>query len=1038
MKKKFHYTPPQNGYPEWNNNPEIFQLNRMEAHSTLMPYRTREEALAGRRYASDYFKSLNGTWKFSFAENPEQRIRHFYEADYDCSSWDEIPVPSHWQLQGYDYPQYTNVTYPWTGKEDIQPPFAPVNYNPVGSYVRTFAVPDTWQGLPVYISFQGVESAFYVWLNGELVGYSEDTFTPAEFDLTPYLQEGENKLAVEVYRWCDASWLEDQDFWRLSGIFRDVYLYATPKAHIYDFFAVPHLDENYEHAQLEIKGLVMNALGLELGSLTVGAALYDSNQIPVWAAPVAVTVPIGGEEKLEWSLKAPVRSPQKWSAESPVLYTLVLELKNEAGESEEFISCRVGFRSFEIKDKQMMINGKPIMFKGVNRHEFHPERGRAVTYEDMVRDIQLMKQYNMNAVRTSHYPNHPLWYELCDEYGLYVIDETNLETHGSWTYGQKGLGGAIPGSNPQWTANVLDRCNSMFQRDKNHPSIVIWSLGNESFGGDNFLYMKQFLKEHDPSRIVHYEGVFHYRPSEDASEIESQMYSSVQQVEHYARNNPQKPFILCEYSHAMGNSNGNLFKYWDLFYQYDVLQGGFIWDWIDQSIIAYTDEGQPYFAYGGDFGDTPNDGNFCGDGIIFADRTVSPKIFEVQKCYQNVWFEAVDLAKGIVKLTNRHLFTNTNAYDVYWEVWKEGAVLQSGTLIADVEPLQSGKIAIPFTLPGKADAQGEYLLNVSLRLKQDTLWAAAGYEIAWEQFKLPVSAKLTVLQCANIPLTINENDDQVTVSGSGFQAIFDCGTGSLASYQVQGTECLQGPVVPNFWRAVTDNDRGNKLDVRCATWREVSLNRHLSSVHFQQEVGGTKACFQALYSLATEPAASTCQLTYTVTGDGKVNVHMVLVPGNGLPELPEVGVRFDMPASFEQLNWYGRGPHENYWDRKTGAKVGIYEGTVAEQMVPYLKPQECGNKTDVRWAQITNQDGIGLRISGQPTIEMSALPYSPFELEAHDHPYKLPASGKTAVRIHYKQMGVAGDDSWNARTHPEFTLYANRTYEYCFVLEGTK
>ena len=586
-----NYKKPDNGFPEWNNNPEIFQVNRLKAHSTLMPYETVEEALKGDRNNSTFIKSLNGDWKFSFAENPEQRNTDFYKEDYDCSDWDEIKVPGHWQLQGYDYPQYTNVIYPWVKTEDIKPPFAPEKYNPVGSYVKTFTLPSQWEDNPVYISFKGVESAFYLWVNGDFVGYSEDSFTPADFDITPYLKEGENKLAVEVYRWCDASWLEDQDFWRLSGIFRDVFLYSTPQLHIYDFKVNTDLDEDYKDSDLVINANVINYDGEYKGKLLVEGQLYDKEGNPILNQPISMEAEMGDDKSIDLQGKAFVENPLKWSAEHPNLYTLVLSLKDEDGNLLETESCRVGFRKFEIKDNLMLINGKRIVFKGVNRHEFHPDKGRAIDREDMLADIILMKSYNINAVRTSHYPNDELWYDLCDEHGLYVIDENNLETHGTWCMGQT-EDEIIPASKPEWTDALIDRCNSMYQRDKNHPSVLIWSLGNEAWGGDNFIEMHKFFKDNDPLRIVQYEGIVHARKWEAASDVESQMYSKVGTLEHYANSNPKKPFILCEYSHSMGNSTGNLKKYCDLFDKYPVLQGGFIWDWIDQALTATLPDGR--------------------------------------------------------------------------------------------------------------------------------------------------------------------------------------------------------------------------------------------------------------------------------------------------------------------------------------------------------------------------------------------------------------------------------------------------------------
>jgi beta-galactosidase len=1032
--KKFHYVAPANGFPEWNNNPDIFQLNRMPAHTTFMPYHTVEEALKGERTESGYYKSLNGQWKFSFAENPDQRIKEFYEQDYDASSWDEIKVPSHWQFQGYDYPHYTNRIYPWEGKEDIQPPFAPVNYNPVGSYIRTFTIPESWDGSPVYLSFQGVESAFYVWVNGDLVGYSEDTFTPAEFDITPYLIDGENKLAVEVYRWCDASWLEDQDFWRLSGIFRDVYLYSAPNVHIYDFSVVTELDKQYEDAMFKIKAKITNYDQRAHSKMTLEAILYDRSNHTIFDKPLTMEVQLeDGGSSCEVQTDRLVKKPHKWSAESPDLYVLVLVLKDEHGEIAHTASCKVGFRSFEIKDGLMCINGEPISFKGVNRHEFHCDRGRSVTYEDMVHDIVLMKKHNINAVRTSHYPNHPLWYDLCDEYGLYVVDEANLETHGTWKYGQKEEGGAIPGSKPEWTDNVLDRCRSMLKRDKNHPSVIIWSLGNESFGGDNFIKMHDYLKEADPTRIVHYEGIHHYRASEAASDIESRMYTKIEDVEKYALNDPKKPFIICEYSHAMGNSCGNLFKYWELFDRYPILQGAFIWDWRDQAIRTTTADGVSYLAYGGDFGDTPNDGTFCGNGLIFADGAVSPKIYEVKRCYQNVKMEAIDLQKGKIRLVNKNLFISLGQYSLMWQIDRNGETIAQGQSVYEVPPKASLEITLPYILPAQCEASEEYYLTVSLVSREDTKWAEKGHEVAFEQFRLPVESAPAEERNGCPDLEAKESDATLILSGSDFTVSFNKTNGTLTSYRYKGVELIEQGPVPNFWRASIENDRGNKLPDRCATWRKAGADRELKACH--AEISNTRAEIRAEFVLPTTEL-SICKVLYTVYGDGEIKVEQQLDPGSNLPEIPEIGMMFTMNAAFENLRWYGQGPHENHWDRATGSRLGIYEGKVEEQYVPYLRPQECGNKTEVRWATLINDKGLGLKITGAPTVELNALPYTPEELESYDHVYKLPKSPHVAVRVNFRQMGVGGDNSWGARTHPEFTLYADKRYVNVFSLRG--
>lgn len=1033
--KKYEYIAPANGYPEWNNNPEIVHLNRMNAHATVLPYDTIEEAFAGKYSDSRYFKSLNGNWKFSFAENANKRIVNFYESDYDCSSWNEIKVPSNWQLEGYDYPQYTNVVYPWSDSEQLVPPFAPTVYNPVGSYVRYFTIPKDWDGQPVYLSFQGVESAFYVWLNGDLVGFSKDTFSPSEFDITPYLIDGENKLAVEVYRWCDASWLEDQDFWRLSGIFREVYLYSTPKQHIYDFFAITELDNDYINSELNINAKLITCDPKEDSIVTIELHLYDKAQKSILNAPVSLSV-ITNERMIDVALSSQVLNPLKWSAEHPNLYTLVLVLKNREGSLIEAVSTKIGFRTFEIKEGLMRINGQRIVFKGVNRHEFSCVKGRAIDREEMLADITMMKQNNINAVRTSHYPNQQAWYDLCDEYGIYVIDETNLETHGTWGYTQtEEEDRNIPGSKACWTAAVLDRANSMFQRDKNHPSVIIWSLGNESFGGENFIKMHDFLRQADPTRIVHYEGIIHYRKYDAASDIESWMYANPRELEAYAQNvRNKKPYILCEYCHSMGNSTGNMFKYTDLFDQYPILQGGFIWDWIDQAILTTTPEGRAYLAYGGDFGDHPNDGNFCGDGLIFADRTISPKLYEVKRCYQNIRFYSEDLSQGRIRIENKYLFTNLQEYEFIWQITNNGVLLRQGSDTIDLAPGLATVIDIPFGELKASGIEDEFFLNVGFVLKADTLWAKQGYELAFEQFKLPVLIELKKKPTPQMSdVTVTEQNHLLQISGNSFSVAFDTRNGLLLSYRYRGVELIQEGPIPNFWRATVDNDKGSGLHVRSRTWRDSGRSGKLINISTVIEKAKVDVILD--YEIPTSHMSS-CKVVYSVYGDGLITIYQELVPGAGLPEIPEVGMLFTVDKAFNNVTWYGKGPHENYWDRSLGSKVGIYSAKVNEQLTPYLRPQECGNRTEVRWARLTNDQGVGIEIKGLPLIELNALPYTPYELEEADHLHKLPPSDKIAIRVNYKQMGVGGDDGWGARTHPEFTLYANRTYSYRYSIKG--
>lgn len=1030
-KSKLSYSPPSNGYPEWNNNPDIFQLNRLPAHAIAIPHTSENSALTFQEKSSSYFKSLNGTWKFHFSPRPSEKIKGFESLEYDTSSWDEIPVPAHWQLEGYDYPQYVNTRYPWIEHDDIQPPFAPTNYNPVGQYVTTFTLPEDWSNQPVILHFAGVEAAFYVWLNGELIGYSEDTFTPAEFNLTPYLKQGENKLAVEVYRWADASWLEDQDFWRLSGIFRDVYLYALPSLHLYDHRVRTYFDRDYQDATLEVKADLVNYFEEPFDYAQLEIILYENDKT---ISSQTIQLDINQKEHSSITTVTKVKKPKKWSAEEPNLYQLVFILRGDDNEPIAYYATKVGFRQFELKGNIMHLNGKRIVFKGVNRHEFTADRGRAVTEEDMIQDIVTMKKYNINAVRTSHYPNHPKWYDLCDEYGLYVIDEVNLETHGTWRYGQQEEEDTIPGSKPEWTANVLDRCQSMFERDKNHPSILIWSLGNESFGGDNFLKMHDYFKQVDPTRLVHYEGVFHYRASDAASDIESTMYRSPQEMEAYA-NQPgddKKPYIICEYSHSMGNSTGNLYKYTALFDKYDILQGGFIWDWKDQALRHQTEDGVEFLAYGGDFGESPHDGNFSGDGLIFADGTVSPKLEEVKACYRNVDIHVANIGEGTIEIVNKHLFRDLQGMQLVWTVAEDGQITRSGVtdLTASAGTTETVEIELG---ADNWDRKKEHVVTFSVIDKQAPDWAEQDHEIAFEQVVIPATASISPADGGEEKLAVYASTDRIVIKGNSFQVGFD--SGLLTSYQVDGEELIISPLTPNFWRAMIDNDRGSGVDVESKTWRGASFHRRL--LHFAHQVEEHQVKLLATFEVETIHP-SIVNLEYTVHPNGQLDVDYQLIPGKDLPNIPEIGMRFEMDASYEKLEWYGKGPHETYWDRQRSGKIAVHEGLVQDQLQPYLKPQESGNKMDVRWLKLLNNEGKGLQITGLPTIEVNAIPYTPFELEAASHHYKLPNSNKVSVRVNGWQMGVGGDDSWGQKTHPEYRLFANQTYRYAFSLHFIK
>lgn len=1020
MQQKYVYQKPENGYPEWNNNPEIFQLNRLPARANYISYASVQEALATPKKEAKRYLSLNGAWKFSLSSNPEQRNRDFYKTDFDFSQWADIKVPSHWQLEGYDYPQYTNVIYPWVDHDHIKAPFAPTNYNPVGQYITTFEVPEDWADQPVKISFQGVESAFYLWLNGDFVGYAEDTFTPSDFDLTPYLVEGENRLAVEVYRWCDASWLEDQDFWRLSGIFRDVYLYTHPVTHITDFFVVGDLINNYTDGLLKVKAGVASAKGEALGQLALEVKCFDAAQQEIFST-VAAAHSCQAETEIEFSAMVP--KPLKWSAEQPNLYTTVLILKDGAGAIQEVVSCRTGFRKFEIKDGILQLNGKRIVFKGVNRHEFCGYKGRAIGREEMLKHIRIMKQHNINAVRTAHYPNQSEWYDLCDEYGLYVIDEANLETHQTWINYHTRDFEAIPGSKKEWTGAVLDRVRSMVERDKNHPSILFWSLGNESYGGENFLKMYDLIYELDHSRLVHYEGTVHAPKFDACTDVQSHMYSGPAHVEHYGRRNEGKPFILCEYAHAMGNSLGNFHKYTELFDKYPKIQGGFIWDWLDQSLIKIDQDGNKIFTYGGDYGEKPHDGHFCGTGILFADGTLSPKIMEVKKGYQNIEFAALCLHEKRFQVINKYLFTPLSAFDYKWQLLRDGEVVaEQGFQLSDGD----SEFSLDYTIPAEC---GEYVLTISAHLKEKTVYAEKGHEVAFEQFVLPArhefaKGKKTVQGM----LAVVEDGEKLHLEGEQFRVSFCKESGFLIHLAKDGTTYLDRPLQPNFWRAITDNDRGNRLQERSAVWRQ----NDTVCLEFALEEYAEK--ISVCTKLFIAQSNTFIWLTYHVYADGEIKVAYTCRPGVRGGEIPVIGLNVELDGAFEHLKWYGKGPHETYIDRQLGAKLGIYSGNVKEQVQPYLKPQESGNKVGVRWLTLTNDEGRGLMIKGLPELEVNAIPYTSEELENCSHYHKLPESGKTVLSLNYRQMGVGGDDSWGARTHQEYQIQPTGVYQYSFVL----
>lgn len=1019
--------------------PEFFRENRLDAHSDHVCYRDGAEAERGE---SSFRLSLNGLWKFAYAPNYESALKDFEKMDYDCRGWADIRVPAHIQMEGYDSPQYANVQYPWDGWQEAEPGQIPERFNPVASYVKYFEVPESWAGRPVRISFQGVESALALWCNGGYVGYSEDSFTPAEFDLTPFLKEGENKLAARVFKWSSGSWCEDQDFFRFSGIFRDVYLYMTPEVHIEDIRVQTLLDDSFQKGELALDlraskpGRMRAALIREERSYRYDPAFRVN---PGRVMKRTVTAELSGAFGGEGHFVIPVEEPLLWSAEEPNLYKLELEVSDEAGQLQEVIPVQVGFRRFEISEGLMKLNGRRIVFKGVNRHEFSSRTGRAVNREELWQDLVTMKRHNINAIRTCHYPDDSGIYELCDRLGLYMIDECNLESHGSWTAAldkKIPMEDIVPGNRPEWNAAMLDRVESMYQRDKNHPAILIWSCGNEAFGGKNIYDMSRFLREHDRGRVVHYEGICHDRSYPDTSDIESQMYPSAESIEAWLKKDRSKPYICCEYTHAMGNSCGAMHKYTDLTDREPLYQGGFIWDYVDQSIYKKDRFGREFQAYGGDFDDRPCDYNFSGNGIVYGgDRTPSPKMQEVKYNYRNI---SVEVKADGFKVTNKNLFVGTGAFECFVRLERLGELLDERSVPADVAPGCTGEFPLPVRLPdGNASGKApeEYTVTVSFRLREDTPWAAAGYEVAFGQgvFRKGNGGYITDIPVVvKNPLEIIRGKSNTGVRGAEFEALFSNG-GGLVSYRYGGRELLKTTPRPNFWRAPVDNDCGNHMMQRCGQWKLASMYAAVAKCSDPLLKDGC-AVISYTWKLPVKPEVE-CGLSYRVYGDGTVEATLSMKSVKELGDLPEFGVIFKMDADYDSLEWYGNGPEETYADRKQGAKLGVYRNRAADNLARYLVPQECGNKTEVRYAKVTDKKGRGLLLAGNG-MSFSALPWTPHELENAAHAYELPRAHYTVIRAALAQMGVGGDDSWGARVHEEYLLPTDRELEFTFCFKG--
>lgn len=995
---------------DWLSDPLVFAVNRIPAHSDHKFYETIEEA---KTCEMKLKQSLNGSFKFNYALNANARVKDFYMTEFNCECLGDITVPGHIQLQGHDKPQYLNIMYPWDGHSDLRPGQVSEEDNPVGSYVKYFTLNEEMKDKPVNISFQGVESAFYVWLNGSFVGYSEDSFTPAEFELTPYIKEGENKLAVEVYKRSTGSWLEDQDFWRFSGIFREVFLYATPETHVEDLFIKTDLDENYRNAELKVELKIKGRLNSR-----IEMDLFDGE-----GKLVAKSEKINLNKNL--SLQLNINEVELWSAENPYLYDIHFTIKDEEDNIVEIVTCKVGFRKFEMVNNIMCLNGKRIVFKGINRHEFSCHRGRAITKEDMLWDIKFLKQHNINAVRTSHYPNQSYWYELCDEYGIYLIDEANLETHGTWCGDREGTDWAIPDSKKEWLDIVLDRAVSMVERDKNHPSILLWSCGNESYGGENIYKMSQYFRRKDSGRLVHYEGVFRDRRFNDTSDVESRMYPKVFEIEEYLNNNPQKPFMCCEYMHAMGNSCGAMHKYTELEDKYQLYQGGFIWDYIDQFLIKKDRRGEDFLAYGGDFEDRPTDSNFCGNGIVYADRKPSPKAQEVKKLYQNLTL-IVD-NKG-VKILNRNLFIDTSKYYLDYSLCFMGKEIYTNSIETCIKPKEEKYIT--FDMPEIKKA-GEYSINVYIKLKEDVLWAERGHIVAFEQFVFSIEGQKPLNEYDKPTVVYGANN--IGVKNKDFSVLFSKEFGGIVSLKYADKEMLSGIPTPIYWRATTDNDRGTKLGFRCGEWLQASLFQRCNEFKVIDNNYGITV--EYTYTLPIS-ASVKVKIAYTTYENGEIKVACDYYGVIGLPEMPIFGMTFKMSAYYDNFKWYGMGPEENYVDRCHGAHLGIFEKSVMENVSKYVVPQESGNHTGVRRAQIMDKNNGGIQfINENQPFELGVSPYTAFELQNALHHYELPKVNYTIVTIAGKQMGVGGDDSWGAPVHKEYLIDSDKDLHFEFIIK---
>ncbi|WP_298531884.1 glycoside hydrolase family 2 TIM barrel-domain containing protein [uncultured Algibacter sp.] len=1005
---------------DWEN-PEVIGVNKEAPHAYFISYNAVDNALKD-ELNTEHYKSLNGVWQFNWSENADKRIKDFYKLNSNDLK-DEITVPSNWELQGFGYPFYANITYPFPKNK----PFVPHDYNPVGQYKRTFNIDASWEDKEIHIHFGAVKCAFYIWVNGEKVGYSQGSKLPAEFNITSFVKSGKNEIAVEVYKFTDASYIEDIDFWRLAGIERDVFLHARPKLMIHDFFAKTTLDESLENGLLNLSVDLKNRTFRELAKVTV--QLYDANKV-VYNSSQDITVKKGAYKTLNF--ESTIKNVSPWSAETPSLYTLIISLKDSKDKLLECTSHQVGFRTIKLKNGQLLINGQPVLFKGVNRHEHDPKLGHVMTKEMMLKDIELMKQFNINAVRTSHYPDDPYWYKLCNKYGLYVIDEANIEAHGyGWIVNEVAR-------DPSYYKSITNRIQRLFYRDKNNPSVVIWSMGNEAGTGQPFIDSYNWLKKMDNSRLVSYDRA-EVDPDFDHirhTDIIGYMYAPIVDIKkEHLPTNPERPFIWVEYAHSMGNSTGNLKELWDFVREEPRVQGGFIWDWVDQGIAVKNTEGQSYWAYGGDFEPEgkQHSGAFCLNGLIFPDRSIQPALWEVKKQYQNIHMKMLDSKELTFEIFNENFFTNLSEFNLDWELLDNGIRISKGVLPVDGAPLSKQTLSLKEEILN-LNVNHEYLVNFSWKLKEPKHLLGKGHEVAKSQFNIQKPKYNSVEPKLDKKIKVQESDTQIEVICSqGIVIKFDKLKGNLFAYEMNNQNWMAAPLTLNTWRAPIDNDLGYKMTSKSSDWKAIESKLELKRTSWNVlENNNVMISVQK-----SNEAIANFFINYTIESTGKIKVQYVFEREGGSGLIPRMGMNLKLKDNMNQVSYYGRGPHENYPDRKESAFLGVYKAEVEEFYVPYIRPQENGYRTDTRWITIKNKENRGLKFSSAQYLNFNINHFNNEDFEPtgeNRHTTDIVPRNHVNVNIDYKQMGVGGDTSWGLLPYQEYLIFPE-PMKYTFLIE---